>query len=97
MPQPPGYPKRAWAVMQTVVTVENGREVAESETVLAMTYESTVAELLIAKMRERESATTIVRSGLQPLPSSLLEILDEPTTPSTLLEEIANATVQDQG
>lgn len=100
MPQPPGYPKPIFVVMQCYLVMEGEQEVLihDHDTVLAMTRSTTAAEIILSKMKDRTDCT--VRSNIQPTPAALLELLaPEPEMPESLnsLLEIADASVQDQG
>ena len=78
MKQPKGYPKTAFVFMQCYVVVEDGKEVVQHlhDVPLAFTTNENVAELVLAKMKEREGQDTLVRSTVQPMPSAVLDMMD---------------------
>lgn len=90
------YPKRVWLLFQAVLVEQDGKEYVDHDhdVVLAMTKSPAVADLLISKLREKENKDTLVRSGIQTLPSAILEMLDEDKVDNSTLMDIANATAE---
>lgn len=93
MAQPPGYPKRIWLFLQAEVHVVDGREEIVSTMPVASTTDENVANVVLAKFKERQSDETLIRSTIQPLTPAVAEIISPPNSKS-ILDEIAEETVK---
>lgn len=84
------YPKKVWILVESEVTVENGKEVIQhlSDRPVGGTFQLEVAEKLFSILKDNEGQETMIMSTIQTLPEAVLDCLPEPpkTTPSVIDE-----------
>ncbi len=83
------YPKRVWVFVQAEVVSENGCEVInhEREQMIGATFDALVAERIFAVLKESQSNSTLLRSNIDPLPSSVLDLICDSTRSNKLPSE----------
>lgn len=79
------YPKPIWVLVQSMVVLEDDREVIDSkyDKIVGGTFNPDVAEKLASVLKDNQSLSTMIRSDVDSLPKKVLDTIDSQTDSQT--------------